>query len=134
LQKYSLLLSSAGNNGAAWIHNNASYELHSLIPLYVHFQKPWIVISNSQSEINSVIAALPSQPVTMQTSFVAINWEKSRWKYSRLMRRLDYGSYQGDQPLFFSQNLDSLFQALYSIKESTLERNGTDETVHYEIR
>jgi len=134
LQEYSVLLSSAGNNGANWIHNNGSYELHSLIPIYVCFHKPWIVISNSQSELNSATAILPSQPVSVTTSFVAINWEKSRWKYSRLMRRLDYGMYKGDVPFFFSENLDSLFQALYSIKESTIETNGTNETVHYEIR
>jgi hypothetical protein len=134
LQEYCILLSSAGNNGAAWIHNGGSYGLHSFTPIYVRFQKPWVVISNSQSEFNSAIAALPSQPISIQTSFVAINWEKSRWKYSRLMRRLDYGMYHGDQPLFFSENLDSLFQALYSIKESTIETNGPTETVHYEIR
>ncbi len=134
LQEYCVLLSSAGDNGAAWIHNNESYELHSFTPIYVRFQKPWVVISNSQTELKSAIAALPSQPVTITTSFVAINWEKSRWKYSRLMRRLDYGLYHGDEPLFFSENLDSLFQALYSIKESTIQTDGATETVHYEIR
>jgi hypothetical protein len=134
LQEYSVLLSSAGNNGASWINNNGSYELHSLIPIYVRFRKPWIVISNSQSELNSASAVLPSPALSVTTSFVAINWEKSRWKYSRLMRRLDYGMYKGDVPFFFSENLDSLFQALYSIKESTIETDGTTETVHYEIR
>lgn len=134
LQEYSVLLSSAGNNGATWINNNGSYELHSLIPIYVRFQKPWIVISNSRSELNSASAVLPSQPLSLTNSFVAINWEKSRWKYSRLMRRLDYGMYRGDIPFFFSENLDSLFQALYSIKESTIETDGPTETVHYEIR
>jgi hypothetical protein len=134
LQAYSVLLSSAGNNGANWIQNNGTYELHSFAPIYVRFQKPWVVISNSHAESNSAIAALPLQPIDVQTSFVAINWEKSRWKYSRLMRRLDYGMYRGDIPFFFSENLDSLFQALYSIKESTIETDGTTETVHYEIR
>lgn len=134
LQEYSVLLSSAGNNGANWIQNNGTYELHSFAPIYVRFQKPWVVISNSQTELNSAVASLPSQPVSVTTSFVAINWEKSRWKYSRLMRRLDYGMYRGDVPFFFSENLDSLFQALYSIKGSTIETDGTTETVHYEIR
>lgn len=134
LQEYSVLLSSAENNGATWIQKSGTYELHSLVPIFVRFQKPWIVISNSQNELNSAIAALPSQPISVTNSFVAINWEKSRWKYSRLMRRLDYGMYKGDIPFFFSENLDSLFQALYSIKESTIETDGPTETVHYEIR
>ena len=134
LQEYSVLLSSAGSNGATWIQKSGGHELHSFTPIYVRFQNPWVVISNSQSELNAAIAALPSQPISIQTSFVAINWEKSRWKYSRLMRRLDHGMYHGDEPLFFSENLDSLFQALYSIKESTIQTDGATETVHYEIR
>jgi hypothetical protein len=134
LQAYSVLLSSAGNNGATWVQRSGSYELHSFIPIYVRFQKPWVIISNSEMELNSATAALPSHPVSLTTSFVAINWEKSRWKYSRIMRRLDYGMYRGDEPFFFSENLESLFQALYSIKESTIETDGATETVHYEIR
>ncbi len=135
LQEHLLLLTSAGNNVASWIRKTGeSYELHSFIALFVHFHKPWVVISNTESELNRAVAVLPSQPISPRVSYTAINWEKNRWKYSRLMRRLDYGVYRGDEPLFFSENLDSLFQALYPIKQSTLEKTVNTEVIHYEIR
>ena len=135
LQSYFLLLASAGENGAVWSrNNNGTHTLHSLNPIYVKFQKPWVIISNNETDLNKSAAILPAQLSTPQSSFVEIDWEKGRWKYSRLMRRLDHGSYSGEEPLFFSGNLDSLFKALYSIKKSTIEKSENEEVVHYEVR
>jgi hypothetical protein len=46
---------------------------------------------------------------------------------------LDYGAYKGTEPFFFSENLNSLFGALYPIKKSTIEKSDGKEVVHYEI-
>jgi hypothetical protein len=135
LRSYFLLLASAGENGAAWNQKaDGTHALHSLSPLYVKFQKPWVIISNNESDLNKSAAVLPAEMSKIQSSLVEIDWEKGRWKYSRLMRRLDHDAYHGDEPLFFSENLDSLFKALYSIKKSTIEKSENEELVHYEVR
>jgi hypothetical protein len=134
LRSYFLLLTSAGENGASWSQKDGTYTLYSLNPLYVKFQKPWIIVSNNANELNNASAVLPHQLEAPHSSLVEIDWEKGRWKYSRLMRRLDYGAYRGDEPLLFSENLDSLFKALYPIKKSTIEKSENKETVRYEVR
>jgi hypothetical protein len=134
LRSYFLLLSSAGDNGAVWIDKgNGVQALQSLNPIYVKFQRPWVVLSNNENDLNKTVSALPPQISSLKSSLVEIDWEKGRWKYSRLMRRLDYGTYKGTEPFFFSENLNSLFGALYSIKKSTIEKSDGKEVVHYEI-
>ncbi len=135
LKSYFLLLASGGENGAVWIQKpNGTYSLHSLNTIHVKLQKPWVILSTNENDLNKTAAVLPTQATAPQSSLVEIDWQKGRWKYSRLMKRLDYGTYKGTEPFFFSENLDSLFNALYSIKKSTIEKSDHKEVVHYEVQ
>lgn len=127
------MLASVRSSGNLWQDlGNGSYSLQGLRPIFVHFQKPWIVFSNRQQEFQQVCGVLPAQPAALHGSYVEINWDNSRWKYSRLMHRLDHGNQ--DTPMFFSENVDSLLWALSPIQRSVIERDSSQETVNYELK
>ncbi|HSP07193.1 MAG TPA: hypothetical protein VLR94_08450, partial [Acidobacteriota bacterium] len=135
LLEYFRVLHSTQAQGARWIQNsNGDYKLDALIPLYVRFQKPWVVASSSEQEFQQVVQVLPASSTVPQSSYQEYELEKARWKYSRLMNRLDTGAFGGDQPLFFSNNLDSLLQTTEPVTRASILRNTGEEILRYELK
>jgi hypothetical protein len=133
IREYFILLFSTHDSEPGWVPGqNGEYVLQSWNRIYVRFQNPWILISSREGDFHQTAQALPSNPPAPTGSYRETDWKNGRWKYSRLMRRLDYGSYHGDEPLFFSENLDSLLYCLEPVKKSSILRTGPTETVRYE--
>jgi hypothetical protein len=133
VREYFTILFSTHGQEITWISGpNGEYILQSWNRIYVRFQKPWILISNREGDFHQTLGILPSNAVAPMGNYREADWKNGRWKYSRLMRRLDYGSYHGEEPLFFSENLDSLLYALEPVQKSSVLRLGSKETVRYE--
>jgi len=104
-------------------------------PLCVRFQDPWIVVSNEETDFRQVAPNLPSGIAAPFGSYAEVNWKNGRWKYDRLMRRLDHSGYQDEStPLFFSENIASLLYSLEPVSESTVEQFANQEIVRYELQ
>lgn len=135
VREYFLILNSTHGEGVRWtVGTNGEYTLESWNKIYVRFQKPWILLSNSETDFRQAAQILPFAATVPLGSFQEVDWKNGRWKYSRLMKRLDYGSYHGEEPLFFSENLDSLLNTLEPIRRSTVLKTGSRETVRYETQ
>lgn len=135
VREYFLILNSTHGDGVRWTAGtNGEYTLESWNKIYVRFQKPWILISNREMDFGQAAQILPSAATVPLGSFREVDWKDGRWKYSRLMKRLDYGSYHGEEPLFFSENLDSLLYTLEPIQRSTVLQIGSREMVTYETQ
>ncbi len=130
-----LLLQSTQDQGGRWrSDSNGNFVLESLHPIYARLDAPWIVISNEESDFKQIIANLPQSPVPPAANYSEVNWKEGRWKYTRLMERLDHGAYEEDVPLFFSGNIASLLRVLDPIVASTVTRNPNHEVVRYELK
>lgn len=139
LREHALILAAVHQPDAGqWRKAAASgnYALDWLEPVYARFQDSWILVSNNETELNQLAAALQGAAGPVPSgSYQELNWDNSRWKYQRLMKRLDTDKYQGgDEPLFFSENLDSLFWALSPITASSVENTGSSEVVNYSLK
>jgi hypothetical protein len=136
LLQHFLLLHSTQEEGARWkAEGNGNFTLQSMRPVYVRFQDPWIVISNEEADFRQVIQNLPPAMLPPPGSYSELNWNNSRWKYKRLMTRLDHGLSGDDTtPLFFSENIASLLDALAPVSESSVEKFANQEIVKYELR
>jgi hypothetical protein len=133
--EYFLILNSTHGTGVRWTSTtNRDFILESWNKIYIHFQKPWVLISNREIDFQQAAKVLPSSAEVPSGNFRKADWKNGRWKYSRLMRRLDFGSYNGDEPLFFSENLDSLLNSLEPILGSSVLQTGSKETVRYETQ
>jgi hypothetical protein len=108
--------------------------LESLHPLYVRFADSWIVISNEESDFRQITTNLPASSTPPAANYSEVNWKEGRWKYTRMMERLDHGAYQEDMPLFFSENIASLLRALDPIVASSVTQNSNHEVIRYELK
>ena len=132
---YFRILHSTQDPSSRWIQRgDGNYRLDSLIPVYVRFQAPWVVVSTREQEFQQVVQALPPSATPPLVSYAEFEFETARWKYARLMKRLDTGSFSGDSPLFFSDNLNSLVQVSEPVKRATLLRNENEEVIRYELK
>jgi hypothetical protein len=130
-----LLLHSTQDQGGRWhSEGNGIFVLQSFRPLYVKFQNPWIVLSTEESDFRQVAANLPDPELISNGNYREVNWKDGRWKYSRLMRRLDHGGYQEDAPLLFSENIASLLTVLDPIVSSSVVQTENQEVVRYELK
>lgn len=135
LLEYFRTLHSTQDQGARWMQRApGTYVLDSLLPVYVRFQKPWLLISSREQEFQQAAAALPPAAVAPQSSYQEFELEKARWKYARLMKRLDTGAYSGDSPMFFSDSLNSLIQITEPIQRASILRNNSEEIIRYELK
>jgi len=131
-----LLLHSTQDEGGRWkAEGNGNFVLQTMRPLCVRFQDPWIVVSNEETDFRQVAPNLPSGIAAPFGSYAEVNWKNGRWKYDRLMRRLDHSGYQDEStPLFFSENIASLLYSLEPVSESTVEQFANQEIVRYELQ
>lgn len=135
LLEYFRTIHSTQDQGARWMQRSAgTFVLDSLLPVYVRFQKPWVLISSREQEFQQTAAALPPTAVAPQSSYQEFELEKARWKYARLMKRLDTGAYSGDSPMFFSDNLNSLIQITEPIQRASILRSNNEEIIRYEFK
>lgn len=135
LLEYFRTLHSTQDQGARWIdRGNGEYALDALLPVFVKFKNPWVAISTRNQEFQQLVQALPATPTAPAASYAEFEMDKARWKYSRLMKRLDAGAYSGDSPLFFSDNLDGLIQTSEPVKRTSILRNSGEEIIRYELR
>jgi hypothetical protein len=134
--KQSLMLQSTQDQGGRWkAEANGIYILESIHPLYLSFKKPWVIMSNEDSPFREITAKIPSDSALPNGRYREVNWIDGRWKYTRLMQRLDHGAYRsGDTPLLFSENIASLLQTLAMIEKSSIETSGNRQIVSYEIQ
>ncbi len=96
------------------------------------FHAPWVVITTQETDFRQISSKLPEHFVPVRYS--EVNWKTGRWKYTRLMQRLDHGEYQEDIPLLFSENISSLLEVLDPIVSSSVTQTSTGEVVRYELR
>ena len=135
LRMHFLLLHSTQGEGAQWKNEgNGGFVLESFRPLFVKFQNPWLVLSTEDEDFRNAIANLPSSPTAPAGKYAETNWRNGRWKYTRLMQRLDHGSYQEDVPLLFSGNIASLLIAFDPIVASSVTQTSNQEVVRYELQ
>ncbi len=111
----------------------AIFVLQSFRPLYVKFQNPWIVFSTEETDFRQIASNLPASTAIPAGNYREVNWKNGRWKYTRLMQRLDHGAYKDDAPLLFSENISSLVNALGPIVASSVTQNANEEVVRYEL-
>lgn len=135
LRQHFLKLHSTTHLGAEWEKlEDATWVLHSFHPLFVRFQPPWLMLSNNREELVKIAERLPDGSRQPTGFYGEVNWETGRWKYSRMMRRLDHEREDSEEPLFFSQNINSLLQVLEPIHRTSLKRDGSVETVTYQLQ
>lgn len=135
LLEYFRSLHSTQDQGAAWVQRGTDeFALGGIIPVYVKFQNPWVLISSREQEFHETAAALPRSFAASNAFYQEIEIDQARWKYERVMKRLDTGAYSGDTPPFFSGNLNSLIQASQPLSRVTIARNKTEELIRYELK
>jgi hypothetical protein len=128
-----LLLHSTQEEGGRWhVEPNQVYVLQSFRPRYLKFQNPWILISTEKNDFDQIANKLPE--IFSPVRYSEVNWKAGRWKYTRLMQRLDHGEYQDDLPLLFSENIAGLLSVLDPIVASSVTQTPVGEEVRYELR
>jgi hypothetical protein len=135
LLQHFLLLNSTQDEGGRWKdEGNGSFVLQSFHPIYVRFQDPWIIVSNEENDFRTFGQNLQAPCTPPIGRYSEANWKNARWKYDRLMRRLDYSAYEEEgAPLFFSQNIASLLDALEPVTDSSVVQFSNQEVVRYEL-
>ena len=135
LLQHFLMLHSTQDAGGRWQPEGTDmYILQSFRPLYVRFSGSWIVLATEEADFRAVTAALPSLKVAASGSYRYATWRQGAWKYSRLMKRLDHGSYNDDVPLLFSENIASLINTLQPVLASSVTTTNNEQIVRYELQ
>jgi hypothetical protein len=134
LQSYFRTLASAGEEGSSWNKTaDGDLVLAGFNPVYIRLQSPWILISNRADSFQEARKLLQLPEIAWQGNYVDIDSQNGRWKYSRLMKRLDFG-FATDTPLFFSQNIDSLLSTLAKVSAVRIKRAGNEEVITYHLQ
>jgi hypothetical protein len=139
---------SASSLGVAWVErkqNGRSYhQLDGLARLAVAAEGPVLIISDSPELLAATLNGLSSSAASDKTNAVyaaGFRHARERENFYRMMRWMDYpsmtsyGSGEGREPMFFSENISSLSRSLASVDEVTmitrLENDKTRQTITY---
>jgi hypothetical protein len=139
---------TASNLGVAWVERqqegHSYHELDGLARLAVAANGPVLVISDSPELLAATINGLsvPAEKSNASAVYAAgFRHARERENFYRMMRWMDYpsvtsyGSSEGREPLFFSENIGSLSRSLAAVSDVSMttcrENDKIRQTVVY---